>query len=96
MKQLALGCVATALVLSITALSFAQAPMGTPAAAMPGKGEMKGETKGEMPGGMKAEEKMTKEQPDMKPMEKSGTMMEKPPAGMEKKSEGMMMEKKNP
>lgn len=40
-KTFELCAVAAALVLSFTTLSVAQAPMGTPAPAMSGKGEMK-------------------------------------------------------
>jgi hypothetical protein len=87
MKRLALWFVTATLVLSFTTQSFAQAPMGTLTPAMPEKGEMKG--------GMKTEQDMTKEQPGMKAMKESDTMMEKKSEGMEKKSDGMM-EKKQP
>jgi hypothetical protein len=83
MKPLGLCVVAAALVLSVTAHCFAQAPMGAPTPAMPEKGEMKGGMKGEM---KKSDGMMEK---------KTDTMMEKKADGMEKKSEGMM-EKKQP
>jgi hypothetical protein len=87
MKPLGLCVVAAALVLSVTAHSFAQAPMGAPTPAMPEKGEMKGEMKGGMKGEMKTSDGMMEKKAD--------TMMEKKADGMEKKSEGMM-EKKQP
>ncbi|HSB72606.1 MAG TPA: hypothetical protein VLT62_25035 [Candidatus Methylomirabilis sp.] len=89
MKHLGLWVVTATLVLSFTTHSFAQAPMGTPNPAMPGKGEMKGE----MPGGMKTGQPMTKEQPGTSAMKQSDPMMEKPSDGMEKKSGGMMENK---
>jgi hypothetical protein len=87
MKTFELCAVAAALVLSFTTLSFAQAPLGTPAPAMSGKGEMKGEMGGGKKGEMKEADGMMEKKPD--------TMMEKKPDGMKKGSAGMM-EKKQP
>ena len=56
MKAFGRRAVAAALVLSFTTLCFAQAPMGAPAPAMPGKGGTKGETAG---GGLAGERRPT-------------------------------------
>jgi Spy/CpxP family protein refolding chaperone len=60
-KTFELCAVAAALVLSFTTLSVAQAPMGTPAPAMSGKGEMKGEMGGGKKGEMKEADGMKKD-----------------------------------
>jgi hypothetical protein len=78
---------ALAFALSFTTPSFAQAPMGTPAPAMPGKGEMKGE--------MKSGEKDAMKKSDGMMEKKADTMMEKKTDEMKKESAGMM-EKKQP
>jgi hypothetical protein len=87
MKAFGLCLVAAAVVLSFTTHSFAQAPMGAPTPAMPGKGEMKGEMKGGEKDGMKKSDGMMEKKAD--------TMMEKKTDGMKKESADMM-EKKQP
>jgi hypothetical protein len=74
---------ALAVLLSFTTHSFAQAPMGTPTPAMPGKGEIKGG------------EKDTMKKSDGMMEKKADTMTEKKTDGMNKESAGMM-EKKQP
>jgi hypothetical protein len=111
MKHLGSWSVAATLLLSFTAQSFAQAPMGAPPVPMAEKGErmkgeMQGEATGEMKGGTAAGKTMMKERSDQEAaqtgtMMKSDTMMEKKAGGMEtsggmgKMSEGTM-EKKQP
>ena len=87
MKTLGLFVLALAVLLSFTTHSFAQAPMGTPTPAMPGKGEMKG--------GMIGGEKDTMKKADGMMEKKADTMMEKKTDGMKKESAGMI-EKKQP
>jgi hypothetical protein len=81
MKHLGLWFLTATLVLGVPTLALAQAPMATPTAAMPEKGEMKKEMK---PSGGMMEKKS------------DPTMMKQPDTmEKEKKSEGMM-EKKHP
>jgi hypothetical protein len=91
MKLLGLWFLTATFVLSVSTLSLAQAPLATPIAAMPEKGEMKGEVKEGTKGEMK--DKMKKSGGMME--KKSDTMTMQQSEGMEKKSEGRM-EKKQP
>jgi len=95
MKAFGLCLVAAAVVLSFTTHSFAQAPMGAPTPAMPGKGEMKGEMKGGEKDGMKKSDGMMEKKADTMMEKKPDGMMEKKPGGM-KKDSADMMEKKQP